>query len=146
MISITRILVPTDFSACALPAVRYGAELADKLSAELILLHVVPDSVLALPDAVMPNPAPTADLTALIDAGKQALANLIAAEKLTARAEVRIGSPAGEIVAAAGDLQADLVCIATHGRDGLARVILGSVAEQVVRHAPCPVLTVRPKC
>lgn len=146
MISIKRILVPTDFSDCARPAIRYGAELAEKFDAELILLHVVPDSVLALPDAVMPNPAPNADLNALTDSGKQGLANLIATEKLTARAEVRIGSPAGEIVAAAGDLHADLVCIATHGRDGLARVILGSVAEQVVRHAPCPVLTVRPKC
>ncbi len=145
MVSIKRILVPTDFSNCALPAVRYGAELAGKFSAELILLHVVPDTVLALPDAVMPNPTPNADLNALTDSGKQGLANLIAAEKLSARAEVRIGSPAGEIVAAATDLHADLVCIATHGRNGLARVILGSVAEQVVRHAPCPVLTVRPK-
>ena len=52
MISVKRILVPTDFSDCALPAVRYAAELADKFAAELILLHVVPDTVLALPDAV----------------------------------------------------------------------------------------------
>jgi nucleotide-binding universal stress UspA family protein len=144
MISIKRILVPTDFSDCARPAIRYAAELADKFGAELVLLHVVPDSVLALPDAVMPNPAPTADLAALTDAGKSALANLIAAEKLTARAEVRIGSPAAEIVAAAGDLRADLVCVGTHGRGGIARVLMGSVAELVVRQAPCPVLTVRP--
>ena len=148
MISIRRILVPTDFSDCALPAVRYAAELADKFSAELILLHVVPDAVLALPDAVMPTPAPVADLHDLTESGKQGLANLIAAEKLEARrprSEVRIGSPATEIVAAAKDLHADLVCVATHGRGGLARVILGSVAEMVVRQAPCPVLTVRPK-
>ena len=148
MISITRILVPTDFSDCALPAVRYAAELADKFAAELVLLHVVPDAILALPDAVMPTPAPMADLNALTDAGKQGLANLIAAEKLEARhprPEVRIGSPAQEIVAAAKDLHADLVCIGTHGRGGLSRVLLGSVAELVVRQAPCPVLTVRPK-
>ena len=62
MITIRRILVPTDFSDCALPAVRYAAELADKFSAELILLHVVPDAVLALPDAVMPTPASYTDL------------------------------------------------------------------------------------
>ena len=148
MISIKRILVPTDFSDCALPAVRYAAELADKFAAELILLHVVPDAVLALPDAVMPTPAPVADLNALTDSGKQGLANMIAAEKLESRhprPEVRIGSPAAEIVAAAGDLHADLVCIGTHGRGGIARVLLGSVAELVVRQAPCPVLTVRPK-
>jgi nucleotide-binding universal stress UspA family protein len=148
VISIKRILVPTDFSECAVPAVRYAAELADKFAAELVLLHVVPDAVLALPDAVMPTPAPMADLEALTDAGHQGLANLIAAEKLEPRhprAEVRIGSPATEIVAAAKDLHADLICIGTHGRGGLARVILGSVAEMVVRQAPCPVLTVRPK-
>jgi universal stress protein A len=148
MITIRRILVPTDFSDCAKPAVRYAAELADKFAAELVLIHVVPDAVLALPDAVMPTPAPAADLDALTEAGRSGLANLIAAEKLerwNPRAEVRIGSPATEIVAAAKDLQADLICIATHGRGGLARVILGSVAEMVVRQSPCPVLTVRPK-
>src|SRR4051812_43398594 len=148
MITIRRILVPTDFSDCALPAVRYAAELADKFAAELILLHVVPDAVLALPDAVMPTPVPTADLHELMEAGKSGLANLIAAEKLESRhprPEVRIGAPPTEIVAAAKDLRADLVCVGTHGRGGLARVILGSVAEMVVRQAPCPVLTVRPK-
>jgi universal stress protein A len=148
MISIRRILAPTDFSEHALPAVRYAVELADKFAAELILLHVVPDAVLALPDAVMPTPAPMTDLHALTEAGKEGLANLIAAEKLEAyhpRPEVRIGSPATEIIAAAKDLHADLVCVATHGRGGLARVILGSVAEMVVRQAPCPVLTVRSK-
>ncbi len=148
MIAIRRILVPTDFSACALPAVRYAAELADKFAAELILLHVVPDAVLALPDAVMPTPAPVADLDALTTAGKEGLTNLIAAEKLEGRhprCEVRIGSPAAEIVAAASDLHADLVCVGTHGRGGIARVLLGSVAEHVVRQAPCPVLTVRSK-
>jgi nucleotide-binding universal stress UspA family protein len=148
VVNIRRILVPTDFSDCALPAVRYAAELADKFSAELILLHVVPDAVLALPDAVMPTPAPLADLHDLTEAGKTGLANLIAAEKLEPRhprPEVRIGSPPTEIIAAAKDLHADLVCIGTHGRGGLARVILGSVAEMVVRQAPCPVLTVRPK-
>ena len=145
MITIRRILVPTDFSACALPAVRYAAELADKFAAELVLLHVVSDAVLALPDAVMPTPA--TDLHALTAAGKTGLANLIAAEKLerlNPRPEVRVGSPAAEIIAAATDLHADLVCIGTHGRGGIARVLLGSVAEHVVRQAPCPVLTVRP--
>ncbi|MBP3957505.1 universal stress protein [Gemmata sp. G18] len=147
MITIRRILVPTDFSDCAALAVRYAAELADKFGAELVLLHVVPDTVLALPDAVMPTPAPMTDFQALADAGKIGLANLITAmklEKYKPRAEVRLGSPEHEIVAAVKDLHVDLVCIATHGRGGIARVLLGSVAEMVVRHASCPVLTVRP--
>ncbi len=147
MITIRRILVPTDFSECATPAVRYAAELADKFGAELVLLHVVPDTVLALPDAVMPTPTPMADLDALTESGKIGLANLITAmklEKYKPRAEVRLGSPEHEIVEAVKDLHVDLVCIATHGRGGIARVLLGSVAEMVVRHAPCPVLTVRP--
>lgn len=147
MVSIRRVLVPTDFSDCAACAVRYAAELADKFGAELILLHVVPDTVLALPDAVMPTPAPMVDLNALTEAGKTGLANLVAALKLGSRnprLEVRLGSPEQEIVAAATDLGVDLVCVATHGRDGLSRVLLGSIAEVVVRHAPCPVLTVRP--
>ncbi|MCS6865583.1 MAG: universal stress protein [Gemmataceae bacterium] len=147
MIHLHRILVPTDFSEYARPAIRYAAELAQKFSAELILLHVVPDTILALPDAVMPTPAPLADLEAMVASGKQGLANVIASEHLThlhPRAEVRIGSPAAEIIAAANDLKADLICIGTHGRTGLLRVLLGSVAEMVVRQAPCPVLTVRP--
>lgn len=147
MISIRRILVPTDFSDCATKAVRYAVELADKFGAELILLHVVPDTVLALPDAVMPTPAPAQELQALQEAGKAGLANLVASLKLegrNVRTESRIGSPEQEITAAATDLGADLICVSTHGRDGLSRVFLGSVAEQLVRHAPCPVLTVRP--
>jgi nucleotide-binding universal stress UspA family protein len=147
MVNIRRILVPTDFSEYALPAVRYAAELARKFSAELILLHVVPDTILALPDAVMPTPAPLADLEAMVASGKQGLANVIASEQLSdlqPRAEVRIGSPAAEIIAAANDLKADLICIGTHGRTGILRVLLGSVAEMIVRQAPCPVLTVRP--
>ena len=59
------------------------------------------------------------------------------------RQEVRIGSPAAEIIAAARDLRADLVCVGTHGRTGLAHLFLGSTAEKVVRESPCPVLTVR---
>ncbi|AWM41910.1 Putative universal stress protein [Gemmata obscuriglobus] len=147
MISIRRILVPTDFSDCATKAVRYAAELADKFGAELVLLHVVPDTVLALPDAVMPAPVPVTDLEALTEAGKVGLANLVTALGLqprNPRREVRLGAPEQEIPAAAKDLGADLVCVGTHGRGGLARVFLGSVAEQVVRHAHCPVLTVRP--
>src|SRR5215471_17508655 len=134
MVTIRRILAPTDFSDSSAPAVRYAAELADKFGAELVLLHVVQDLALVLPDAVMPTPMPAADLTQLIDAGRAGLANQIAAfglARLKPRAEVRVGSPYAEIDAAAKALGADLICVSTHGRTGLAHLLLGSVAEKV---------------
>jgi universal stress protein A len=147
MVSIRRILAPTDFDACSSPTVRYAAELAEKFGAELVLLHIVPDMTLAMPDAVMPTPVPAPVLTQLIDAGKSGLTNLVKTENLARfnpRLEVRVGSPAGEIVTAANELKADLICIGTHGRGGLAHFLLGSVAEKIVRQAPCAVLTIRP--
>lgn len=147
MIAIRRILAPADFDVCSSPTVRYAAELAEKFGAELILLHIVQDLALAMPDAVMPTPVPAPVLTQLIEAAQTGLENLVKSEnlgRLNPKLEVRVGSPAGEIVAAANDLKADLVCIGTHGRGGLAHFFLGSVAEKVVRQAPCPVLTIRP--
>jgi nucleotide-binding universal stress UspA family protein len=147
MIAIRRILVPTDFSDNSLAAVRYAAELADKFGAELVLLHVVQDVALVLPDAVMPTPVVTPDLTQMADAAKAGLAKIIDSQNLgplNPRSEVRVGSPATEIDAAAKDLKADLICVSTHGRTGLAHLLLGSVAERIVRYAPCPVLIVRP--
>lgn len=147
MISIRRILAPSDFSDHSLPPVRYAAELADKFGAELVLLHVVQDLALVLPDAVMPTAVASPDIGAMVDAAKDGLAALV--DKLglagrNPRTEVRVGSPAAEVVAAAADLKADLLCIGTHGRTGLSHLLMGSVAESIVRHAPCPVLTVRP--
>jgi universal stress protein A len=147
MVAIKRILVPTDFDICSTSTIRYAAELAEKFGAELVLLNVVQDLALAMPDAVMPTPVPAPVITQLIEAAKTGLENLVTAENLSRfspKLEVRVGSPAGEIVATANDLKADLVCIGTHGRGGIAHFLLGSVAEKVVRQAPCPVLTIRP--
>ena len=149
MIAIKRILVPTDFSDNSIPAVRYAAELAEKFGADLVLLHVVQDLALVLPDAVMPTPVAAPDLDEMIAAAKSGIANVVARldlGRLNPKSEVRVGTPATEIVAAAEDLKADLLCVSTHGRTGLAHLLLGSVAEKIVRHAPasCPVLVVRP--
>ena len=94
-----------------------------------------------------PRPVPGPDLGQLIEAGKTGLANLIEREhlgRLSPKVEVRVGSPVAEIVAAADDLKADLLCVGTHGRTGLAHLILGSQAERIIRESPCPVLTVKP--
>jgi universal stress protein A len=147
MITIRRILAPTDFSDNSTRAVRFAAELAEKFGAELVFLHVVQDLALVLPDAVMPTPVATPNLDDMIAAAKTGIANLVARLSLgglNPKAEVRVGSPAAEIVAAASDLKADLLCVSTHGRTGLAHFLLGSVAEKIVRYSPCPVLTVRP--
>ena len=146
MIRIQRILAPTDFSDRATVAVKYAIELSAKFDAVLILLNIIPDTALVLPDAVMPTPMPIGDLGQLTAAAKSGLATVVKTlglEDRKVRQEVRVGSPAGEIVADARDLSADLVCVGTHGRTGLAHMFLGSVAEKVVRESPCPVLTVR---
>ncbi|MBY0514481.1 MAG: universal stress protein, partial [Gemmataceae bacterium] len=76
MIAVRRVLAPTDFSDNAAPAVRYAAGLAEKFGAELVLLHVVPDAVLVLPDAVMPTPVPGPDLTELAASARSGLARV----------------------------------------------------------------------
>jgi nucleotide-binding universal stress UspA family protein len=144
---IRRILAPTDLSENSLPAVRYAVELAETFNAELVLLHVVQDQVLVLPEAVMPTPVAAVDVSELLAAARTGLASIVAdlkLDRLNPKTEVRIGIPADEITTAAKDLNADLLCISTHGRTGLAHFFLGSVAEKIVRYAPCPVLTVRP--
>jgi universal stress protein A len=107
----------------------------------------VQDQVLVLPDAVMPTPVAAIDIDELVASARTGLANVVRDLNLTRlnpKAEVRIGIPADEIVAAAKELNADLLCVSTHGRTGLAHFFLGSVAEKIVRYSPCPVLTVRP--
>ncbi|MBA4062644.1 MAG: universal stress protein [Isosphaera sp.] len=147
MSTIRRILVPTDFGDSSAPAVRLAAQLADKFHAELVILHVVQDTALVMPEAVMPTPVPGPDLGELVESGKAGLADLVAKMNLgrfAPKLEVRVGSPVAEIVAAAADLKADMLCVGTHGRTGLAHLLLGSQAERLVRESPCPVLTVKP--
>ena len=146
MIAIRKILCPVDLSSCADHALAYAAELAEKFAAELTVLYAVPDIVTVLPDGVMPVPLAGPDATELIADGKTAVTEKLTAlgtARLNPKVEVRIGSAEEEIIAVAKELPADLIVIGTHGRRGLTHFFLGSVAEKVVRTAPCPVLTVR---
>ena len=146
MISITRILVPVDLSEPSNRALSYAVELADKFAAKLTILYVVPEPAAVLPDMMMPVPVAPPDDDELTAAGRQSLAELIAAKglgRLNPDADVRIGNAKDEILAAAKDTHADLIVLGTHGRGGLAHLFLGSVAEEVVRAAKCPVLTLR---
>ncbi|MEX0585155.1 MAG: universal stress protein [Pirellulales bacterium] len=148
MIQLRKILVPTDLSEFSQHAVRYGCEFARRFQSELYLLTVVQDVVALIPEPGMAFPAPGEYLQELRDASQQALARVpegAAAEGLQITREVRVGTPFLEIVRYARDIDADLIVIGTHGRSGLAHVLLGSTAEKVVRKASCPVLTVRPQ-
>ena len=130
-----RILVSIDFSDCAKKALEYAIPLAKEHQAGITLLYVVPP-----PYAVGEYGGfDYAQLqTGMRVTGEKELAKLAVDEvrgAVPAGTLVRVGSPAREIV--------DAIVISTHGRTGLKHVLLGSVVENVVRHAPCPVLVVR---
>jgi nucleotide-binding universal stress UspA family protein len=146
MIDLRRILVPTDFSKHSQNALAYGAAFAEKFGAELHLLHVVQDLAVFIPDAVTGVPPTTPPVEQLTAAAREALAQLVRERPLpgvTLLTEVREGTPFYEIIRFAREKDIDLIVMGTHGRSGLAHVLLGSVTEKVVRKAPCPVLTVR---
>ncbi len=139
---IQKILVTTDFSTQSLPAVRYALALGRRTGAAVTLLHVVEtaSSMSGLEAVLLART--DAEVAELARTKLEALARREAkgAGKITA--VVRTGKPFHEISLTAGERAADLIVIATHGHTGLKRVWLGSTAERVVRHAPCPVLTV----
>jgi nucleotide-binding universal stress UspA family protein len=137
--SLKRILVPLDFSDCSKKALQYAIPFAKQFEAELTLLSVVE------PYPAVPEMAPTdfetiADTRRGLEELRETVTNAVQAKTM-----VRTGAPETEIAYAAADIGADLIIIATHGRKGLTRMVLGSTAEKVVRHAPCPVLIVREK-
>jgi nucleotide-binding universal stress UspA family protein len=144
--TIRRILVPVDFSPHSDRAVSYATGLATRLDASIELLHVVEDPFLAAawnPDIYIPDVTQT--LTSLSDDAQAQLAIAragVRAQGIPASGVVRRGAPAKTIVEHAGTDHFDLIVMGTHGRTGLSHALLGSVAERVLRHASCPVLTV----
>lgn len=144
MISLKTILVPSDFSECSEAAVRYGRALAAAFQAKLHLLHVVQDPY-TQPWAAEAFPAPIGDLLEQwqAQAGTRLTAIVPEAERASVVVATLIGSPFFEILRYANEQSVDLIVIGTHGRGPLGHMLLGSVAEKVVRRAPCPVLTVR---
>ena len=138
MIPVKRILVPTDFSETSDAALKYGIGLAQAFSAQLYLLHVPKTGVNFEADFPMVQfeTAPQERLETLV--GEQE------ARQLRPEYALRIGAPSDEIVRYAGYREIDLIVMGTHGRSGMPHMLMGSVAEKVLRTAPCPVLTVRP--
>lgn len=145
MPQIRRILHPTDFSERSENAWAYAKSLAAKYGAELCLVHVMQEPIAVLPESSIAVAAPAANLPELIEAAEEGLKRYVAIEPgRVIERRILHGSSADEIVRFAKESDADLIVIGTHGRTGLAHVLLGSVAEKIVRRSPCAVLTVRP--
>jgi nucleotide-binding universal stress UspA family protein len=139
---IRKILATTDFSDESRAGVRYAVAVAEKLNAAVALLHVIePHSRMSGVESVL-LASQDSEVIALV---REKLATLAKSEgkgDMAITSSVRTGKPFHEITTDARERAADLIVIATHGYTGAKRVLLGSTAEQVVRHAPCPVLTV----
>lgn len=142
-LTLKRILVPIDFSDCSKKALQYALPLAKEHRATLTLLYIVPPAYRGDEYAAI-NYAQLEE--SMIEGGKKELTKLATDEVpdgLSSDILVVVGSPAREIIETAKSLPADHIVISTHGRTGLKHVFLGSVAEHVVRRAPCPVFVVR---
>ena len=139
-----RFLVPLDFSEYANQALDYAIHLASKLEARLTLLHVIQALPLGGVDMGVTLPFTLLqDLEAKITSSMQAYLERVTAAGLEGEIIIVKGVPFQEILETAKTQQVDLIVMGTYGRTGLQRVLLGSVAEKVVRLAPCPVLVVR---
>lgn len=137
------ILVPTDFGEAASRAVDYALSLAKPLGAELVLLHTFELPLIGFPDGAM---VATAELTSrIVAASQEALDKEVAARKdagVPIKPILRQGDAWQMVLATAQETGANLIVMGTHGRRGLPRALIGSVAEKVVRTAPVPVLIV----
>lgn len=142
------ILLPTDFSDCANYALSYAASLARTFGASIICVHVIEPMVPTVGYSGMTEPMPIADITdQLEDSAERELPKLSGCEEcvgLQVEEVIVHGEAASEIVRVAKDRNVDLIVVSSHGRTGLGRILFGSTAEAVVRHASCPVLVVKP--
>ena len=142
---ITHILVPTDFSPGSDAALAWARDLAQQCAARLSLLHVVTDprAVGFLTPEVYVPPAPETQERLLREARERLERALPADERsrFAVTIDARIGEVAETILETAREQRVDLIVMGTHGRHGLAHLLLGSVAERVLRNASCPVLT-----
>ncbi len=146
--NIRSILVPTDFSECGNYALSYAASLARTFGASLICVHVIEPMVPTVGYSGMSEPLPLADISdQLEDSAERELPKLAQCEEcagLELEELIVHGEAASEIVRVAKEKSVDLIVVSSHGRTGLGRILFGSTAEAIVRHAQCPVLVVKP--
>jgi len=143
-VSFKKVLIAIDNEQVAVRAAETGVSLAQALGAEVAFIHVV-DASLAYPSDTGP---PASELIAVAELDAKRLLTAIR-QRLSPQSPVLefipVGRPSEEIVKVAREWSADLLVIGSHGRGGMQRALLGSVAETVMRHAPCPLVVVRSK-
>jgi len=141
---IKRILAPTDMSELSQVGVRYALDLARSVGAAVTVYHVLSTDELMHHELVGP-------LSDILKKYEQTLQKFLDEHfsdilpLVEVRTKVEIGAPDDNIVQEAEKEGMDMVVLSTHGRTGLSHILVGSVTERVVRHAPCPVLSIRPK-
>jgi nucleotide-binding universal stress UspA family protein len=151
---LSRILAPTDFSRFSGFALEWAANLAEALRAELVLLHVVPEEEGKIIEEVIGEGAavhiPRGIRENVLEERQKKFReqfHIVLPDYLKKSIKVeeilRIGVPFLEIIKTAKEKDVDLIVMGTHGRTGLSHALIGSVAEKVVHHAHCPVLTIK---
>jgi len=148
MPSIQRILVPVDFSDCARAALDYARFVADRFGATIDVLHVVEPPAAVVPamatlEGGVSLPISPVDRTHAARELEQWITDARRGTETRVRPRLDSGDAHSTILRLAAEEPFDLIIMGTHGRTGLGHLLLGSVAEKVVRRAPCPVLTVR---
>jgi len=138
MTAVKNILAPTDFSETSEAALKYAVDMARVFGARLYLLHVPGQN-----GETFEADFPVAQFETAARERPGSILNQDAVTQLKPEYAVRIGKPTEEIVRYAGARDIDLIIMGTHGRTGVTHMVMGSVAEHVVRASPCPVLLVR---
>jgi nucleotide-binding universal stress UspA family protein len=156
-----RILCPVDLSAFSLEALRLALKVAETSDAMLDILHVIhnpfdeiyltaiTEADPALMEMYAGEPQRRAKILRATEEHSEVLLKQFCRDTVNnfskVRYHIRTGDPFEAILDGAGDFMTDLIVLATHGRTGVKRLVIGNVAEKIVRHAPCPVLTVKPR-
>jgi nucleotide-binding universal stress UspA family protein len=138
-----KILVPTDFSSDSDQALRWGTSLAENYGAQLLLLHVLPPAVEGVSMHGSEGEQLMMDLEAKVEGQLQELVLEELQKGFPVDLKVGLGKPAEEILRVAREESVDLIVMGTHGHSELRHLLLGSTAESVFHHAPCPVFMVR---
>lgn len=144
-IELKRVCVATDFSKPAQRAFQYGLVFAKQFGAELHLLHVIEDIIPTIPEPGLAMLPTQEIMNSLRQASEEGMKKVVSAQDVSGVRIVQVvreGVPFRELGDYAKKESIDLVIVGTHGRSGLSHLLLGSVAERIVRSAPCPVLTV----
>ncbi|MHB8111314.1 MAG: universal stress protein [Syntrophorhabdaceae bacterium] len=141
-----KILCPVDFSKFTPQIVAYAVDLAKKYGSELHMLHVIPNLTYFTPYESFLTPENLVAVEKNIqDEVSNDFAKLLAKITIDAKTATRTGTPFVEIIDYAKTENIDLIVMGTHGRSGIEHILIGNVAEKVVRKSPCPVLTIRPE-